>query len=140
MCAAGHKPDTFEFVARMGRFSFGTDGDEKEEDSKDKVPLSFIIPALPNRAKGRERLGRNQRAAKSVDIDTDFDDGHIRQGKLSSQSDDFDNRRGKKGKSDQGLSRRSSDDILSRISERRKRHEQEVARKHTEQHADNETV
>ncbi|XP_046364157.2 uncharacterized protein LOC124140564 isoform X1 [Haliotis rufescens] len=257
MCAAGNKPDTFEFVARMGRLSFVTDGDEKKEDSK--VPLSFIIPTPPNRAKGRDKLGRNQRAAKSVDIDIggyderksqgsgellhisgsvswrhDIDtkqpktawyrnsrrinhpnppqasttgqassstsanqpsvnpdmaiymdqyqptssppptqetvthlmtpqppsqdqdhefsshrnDSDIRRGKkgkseqgeFSSQSNDSDIRRGKKGKSHQGLSRRSSDDVLFRLRENRKKHEQDLARKHAEQHPVNETV
>ncbi|XP_046364161.2 uncharacterized protein LOC124140564 isoform X2 [Haliotis rufescens] len=160
MCAAGNKPDTFEFVARMGRLSFVTDGDEKKEDSK--VPLSFIIPTPPNRAKGRDKLGRNQRAAKSVDIDiggyderksqgefsSHRNDSDIRRGKkgkseqgeFSSQSNDSDIRRGKKGKSHQGLSRRSSDDVLFRLRENRKKHEQDLARKHAEQHPVNETV
>ncbi|XP_067655345.1 uncharacterized protein [Haliotis asinina] len=103
MCAARHDPGTFEFVARMGRLTMETDDDE--EESKNRVPLSFITPALPPR---QEKPGRSQRACKSVDLPGEFQNGED---------------------THKQVKRQSSKESLGRIYESRKKVSQEHARK-----------
>ncbi|XP_046544592.1 uncharacterized protein LOC124254783 isoform X2 [Haliotis rubra] len=100
MCAARHDPGRFEFVARMGRLTIGTD---EENESTNRVPLSFIMPVLPPR---QEKLGRSLRASKTVDLPGDY------------QCDEDTNRR---------FRRQSSEESLERICQSRKK--QDHARK-----------
>ncbi|XP_046544590.1 uncharacterized protein LOC124254783 isoform X1 [Haliotis rubra] len=114
MCAARHDPGRFEFVARMGRLTIGTD---EENESTNRVPLSFIMPVLPPR---QEKLGRSLRASKTVDLPGDY------------QCDEDTNRRANTSRTDTPTSattfrRQSSEESLERICQSRKK--QDHARK-----------